>query len=1050
MIDREIREQTYQFFLEEAPELLQILETNLLNLRESRDSGILHEIMRAAHSIKGGAATVGLEVIKEIAHRLESIFRALFSDTVELDTELESLLLQAYDCLREPLQQQIAEGHFDEELALINADAIYTKIEAILGDALKEGDLYIPSSNDMGVDMVASIFEVDVTESIERLAMVMANPQSYQVETELKTQTEIFAGFAEILDLPGFREITQTVLEKLNSYPDQALQILPLAIADFQSAKEAVMGGDRAQGGTVSDALRRFGQGTEAQPVNNAAAIAESLEVAPLESLELATAESLELVTPETPSSLGDIGHTLDDLELLLSETEPTETLEVPLDAVVAIPESETEPVKETEIVPKISTTSPPLPKKPAVENSSIQKTSAPRVAAKTSPTSNLKVRVDLDRLERMNNLVGELVINRNSLILQHEQLRRIWRKVQQRLDQFQHLTGQFQKLSDQMIVNPINSQISPQQSTSIIKSEASKLEYTQDLSNFDSLEMDRYSNMHSSIQGVVEEMMQLEEVVEDVALLTRQSEQTIKQQQETLTGLRDELMWARMLPLETVLNQFPRGLRDLSLKYNKPVNLKMRGTEVLVDKGILEKLYDPLLHLIRNAFDHGIESPEVRLAQGKPEAGNIEIRAAHRGNRTVIEIRDDGAGLNLDKIAQRAIDRGWLSVSQLAGSNKEQLLDFIFEPGFSTRDQVSELSGRGVGLDVVRAQLQSVKGTVKVTSTPGEGTTFTLSLPLTLTVAKLLICSVDTTLVALPAASVEEVVFPKAKQTKQLGEQKVLSWRDELLPVYRLTDLLEYRYPISIKPKNQTFPTVESPEPGRLKMLIINGDKEDFALEVEDCSTEQELVIKPLSGAIANPNYIYGCSVLGDGSLIPVIDTSALLTYVQEEKQAKSNNQNNLTSSATPTNQNLLTSKTNTIRVPTILVVDDSAMMRRTLTLTLQKVGYRVLQARDGWEGIELLQQNSSIQLIVSDLEMPNLNGFEFLNQLRQSSEFSKIPVVMLTSRSNDKHRQLAMQLGAHAYLSKPYIEQEFLSVLKTIMGQEENKNSLNYTHVA
>nr|MDJ0680595.1 chemotaxis protein CheA [Xenococcaceae cyanobacterium MO_167.B52] len=816
MIDREIREQTYQFFLEEAPELLQILEINLLNLREERDSGILHEIMRAAHSIKGGAATVGLEVIKEIAHRLESIFRALFSDTVELDTELESLLLQAYDCLREPLQQQIAEGSFDEELALINADAIYTKIEAILGDALQEGDLYLPSSNDMGVDMVASIFEVDVTEGIERLAMVMANPKSYQVATELKTQTEIFAGFSEILDLPGFREISQTVLEKLNSHPDQALEILPLAIADFQSAKEAVMAGDRSQGGTLSDTLRQFGQETESEPVNDAATASESLELATPETLELATPESLELatpetlelttpessesVTPETPSSSGDIGHSLDDLELLLSESESSESLEVPLDAVVAIPEPEPEPIKTTEIAAK-TTTSSPLPKKPAVESSAIQKTSTPRVPAKTSPTSNLKVRVDLDRLERMNNLVGELVINRNSLILQHEQLRRIWRKVQQRLDQFQHLTGQFQKLSDQMIVNPINSQINPQQSRSITKSEASqsKLEYTQDLSNFDSLEMDRYSNMHSSIQGVVEEMMQLEEVVEDVALLTRQSEQTIKQQQETLTELRDELMWARMLPLETVLNQFPRGLRDLSLKYNKPVNLKMRGTEVLVDKGILEKLYDPLLHLIRNAFDHGIESPEVRLAQGKPEAGNIEIRAAHRGNRTVIEIRDDGAGLNLDKIAQRAIDRGWLSVSQLAGSNKEQLLDFIFEPGFSTRDQVSELSGRGVGLDVVRAQLQSVKGTVKVTSTPGEGTTFTLSLPLTLTVAKLLICSVDTTLVALPAASVEEVVFPKAKQTKQLGEQKVLSWRDELLPVYRLTDLLEYRYPISI-----------------------------------------------------------------------------------------------------------------------------------------------------------------------------------------------------------------------------------------------------------
>ena len=237
---------------------------------------------------------------------------------------------------------------------------------------------------------------------------------------------------------------------------------------------------------------------------------------------------------------------------------------------------------------------------------------------------------------------------------------------------------------------------------------------------------------------------------------------------------------------------------------------------------------------------------------------------------------------------------------------------------------------------------------------------------------------------------------------------------------------------------------------PTEILTCIAYSSKLYFALEVEDCSTEQELVIKPLSGAITHPNYIYGCSVLGDGSLIPAIDTSALLTYIQEQKQTNENTQNTFTSTVTSTNQNSLTAKANTIRVPTILVVDDSAMMRRTLTLTLQKVGYRVLQARDGWEAIELLQQNTSIELIVSDLEMPNLNGFEFLNKLRQTSDFSKIPVVMLTSRSNDKHRQLAMQLGANAYLSKPYIEQEFLSVLKTIIGRGENKSSLNYTHVA
>ncbi len=1040
MIDREIRNETYQFFLEEAPELLQEMESKLLNLRQEKGSGVLNDIMRAAHSIKGGAATVGLETIKDIAHRLESILRGLFSDTVQLDAELEGLLLQAYDCLREPIEQQIAQGGFDEELALIKVEPIYAKIEDILGDAIKEGDMYIPSSNDLGVDMVASIFEVDVAEGLERLAMIAANPQNYQVREEFHTQTEIFAGFAEILDLPGFREITKTVLEALKNHPDRVLEILPLALADFQSAKDVVMAGDRTQGGNPSEALKEFvSEKSQESTANNSNSTIS-------ESLELATPENLEL-TLETPPIIESPGKSLDSLDLFLSETAPSESMEVPLDAVVA-PDSELEleleEVQTTEdIVP--SPSPPLLSQKPPVDktNSSIQQTPS-RISTTSLSTKNLKVKVDLDRLERMNNLVGELVINRNSLILQHEQLRRIWRKVQQRLDQFQHLTGQFQKLSDQMIVNPINSEPNSIQSTSSPKSETSQLEYTQDLSSFDSLEMDRYGGMHSSVQGVVEEMMQLEEVVEDVALLTRQSDQTIKQQQETLTQLRGELMWARMLPLETVLNHFPRGLRDLSLKYKKPVDLKIKGGEVLVDKGILDKLHDPLLHLLRNAFDHGIESPEVRQKQGKSETGTIEIRAAHRGNRTVIEMSDDGGGINLDKIAQRAIDRGWLSPSQLAGIKKEQLLDFIFEPGFSTADRVSEVSGRGVGLDVVRSQLQAVKGTVKVHSSPGEGTTFTLSLPLTLTVAKLLVCSVESTLVALPAASVEEMVFLRPNQTKQLGEQRVLSWRDQLLPVYQLNNLLDYRYPISLRRKNQTFATVEPPESGMLTMLIIKGEKEDFALEIQDCSTEQELVIKPLSGAIIHPNYIYGCSIIGDGSLIPAIDTSALLVYVQEQKKAKQHTQNNLlTSSVAVTNSTSVATPTKKVQVPTILVVDDSVMMRRTLTLTLQKVGYRVLQAKDGWEAIELLQQNSSIQLIVSDLEMPNLNGFELLNQLRKTEDFAKIPVVMLTSRSNKKHRLLAMQLGANAYLSKPYIEQEFLSVLKTIMVKEENESS-------
>jgi chemotaxis family two-component system sensor histidine kinase/response regulator PixL len=482
------------------------------------------------------------------------------------------------------------------------------------------------------------------------------------------------------------------------------------------------------------------------------------------------------------------------------------------------------------------------------------------------------------------------------------------------------------------------------------------------------------------------------------------------------------------MLPVGELLNRFPRGLRELSIKYQKPVNLKMNGMEVLVDKGIWEKLYEPLLHLVRNAFAHGIEPPEIRKEQGKPEEGKIEIRAFHRGNQTIIEVSDDGRGLDLEKIVKKAIAKGWLSLQQLATTNKDKLLDFIFEPGFSTASQVNELCGRGVGLDVVRAQIEQLKGKVKVTSVPKQGTTFTLYLPLTLTISKFVVASVESTVVALPSESIKEIFFSKTEHIKTLGTQKFVSWREQLLSIHRLADLLDYYYPIPAQPKTRAF--AHSKDTKTIPLLIIRGDQQDFALEIEGFDSEKELVIKPFHESIALPDYIYGCTVLGDGTFSPAIDPVTLLAYAAEQSNKPLNNYTRASlagSTKTYPGQNST--------VSTVLVVDDSVMMRRTLTHTLEKEGYRVLPARDGSEAMELLRQTPQINLIVSDLEMPNINGFEFLGQLRKDSELASIPVVLLTSRSNDKHRQLAIHLGAKAYLTKPYIEQEFLAALKEIM---------------
>jgi chemotaxis family two-component system sensor histidine kinase/response regulator PixL len=667
------------------------------------------------------------------------------------------------------------------------------------------------------------------------------------------------------------------------------------------------------------------------------------------------------------------------------------------------------------------------------------------------SPTPNLSVRVDSERLGRMNNLVGELAINRNGLSLQNDQLQGSVRELLNRFVRVQNMVSDLRKLSDQMLVGT-SSSASIASNPGFLSAVNGQRPMNNgqgitDNSDFDSLELDSYGVLHSQLQGLLEDMMQLEESVDDIVLFARATDQTLEQQRQMLTQLRDELMWARMLPLGEVLHRFPRMLRDLSTTYHKPVNLKLVGTSVLVDKAVLEKLYDPLLHLLRNAFDHGIELPEIRRSQGKPQQGQIEIRAYHRGSQTIIEVKDDGQGLNLQRIGRRALEMGLLSPEQLATISHNRLQEFIFEPGFSTATEVSKLSGRGVGLDVVRGQLRSLKGTISATFSPGVGTTFTLRLPLTLTIAKLLVCFIGATAVAIPSDSIEEIIVPKAEQIKQSGAQRLLYWRGQLVPTYRLADCLDYSCPLPDFSPSKALIAVPSPKNWALPMLILRQDQQVYALEIDRLVTEQELVIKPFGGAIAPPSCTYGCTILGDGSLIPVIDAAVLLEQILGKNTAEITTTTRSSAlqmvamewqDAAQTNANPpLGRTTNPIKTPTILVVDDAAALRRTLALSLERAGCRVLQARDGREALEQLQQSSSVSLVVCDIEMPNMNGFEFLSHRRQDPRLLEIPVVMLTSRSNDKHRWLAMQLGATAYFTKPYLEQEFLSAIQQLIGQ-------------
>ncbi|MCA1994667.1 MAG: response regulator, partial [Coleofasciculus sp. S288] len=553
-----------------------------------------------------------------------------------------------------------------------------------------------------------------------------------------------------------------------------------------------------------------------------------------------------------------------------------------------------------------------------------------------------------------------------------------------------------------------------------------------------------------------LEDAVQLAEAAEAIELFATQSNQTLDKQRRLLTSARDSLMEARMLPLGDIFGRFPRLLEQLKILHNKSVALDLHGTEVLVDKVVAEKLYEPLLHLVRNAFDHGIESPQLRAQQGKPEKGQIAICAYHRGRYLVIEVRDDGQGLDFEKIRQRAIERQLVNPQQANRLSNAQLTDLLFEPGFSTTSEVNDLSGRGIGLDVVRVQLQALQGSVAVQSQVYRGTTFTLQIPLSLTLAKLLLFQASERVYALLSDAIEQILIPQAEQLQCWEDGKVLRWgqgaSEQLIPIYPLAKVLNYSSPFDeplVSQSQQPGMSETSMNPA----ILIRWQDRLLGLEVDQLIGEQELVIRPLGAMIASPSFIYGGSILADGRITLVLDGAVLMEYVFDQQTDESSHYTLPSSTplslptSSPRPQLLPASDSPPSPAPPptlesrarqnkiVLLVDDSITVRQTLALTLQQAGFQIFQAKDGWEAIEQLRQRTQIQLVLCDIEMPRMNGFEFLKYRQQETALAQIPVVILTSRSGEKHRLIALELGATAYITKPYLEHQLLATVNDVL---------------
>ncbi len=1141
--------------------MLQAIETELVTLSIDRSETKVNNLLRAAHSIKGGAASLGLDAIADLAHQIEDIFRVLNHPELPFDRDLDRLLLQIYDCLN---QLVCAEIH-GESLAA----GFHTRTQIVLADLDEEIGHFVIAGRDLpadilyGVDLTQSIFEVDVAQSLARLKRVLLDPACDPIVVgEFRAQSEVFTGIAALTNLPNFGNLAQATIEALDRHPDRAREMCCFALVDYYHALDAVLTGERQTCGEMSPGFAfALAEPPTTERANQPARtiywqseiIADSLLLADPEEIVADDFAQLEdLFEPEPPDEVaqefeslaapkilsetsantfeltpqwlaaelessqifGDEPAPLDDRRWLSDVAlAPDRTDEAALDFLIedlmlAPGFSNIDPLDfdlvdlfEVErgrqrrssgaaaLIPTISSVDPldfdlveifdavgdgswgsplilannlddlncdlvdifdlpttlvPAPPSnlqwlniqgiisdlsanfdrlapaapdtfaPTTTPQKLRRVKKSRKIAK-SPMSQLSVRVALDRLERMNNLMGELAIERHGLAIANEQVRDTLGRLRSKCEDFQTIGDRLRQIADNLVIStqhPAAASLPPE------------FGLDKDLHDrFDSLELDRYSEVHNIAQTTIEQLLQIEEQIEDLSMFADRSNRQIDRQKQLLSHLRDDLMWSRMLPLGEILNRFPRTIHDLSIEFNKPVELKITGAGILVDRAAMDKLLDPLVHLLRNAFDHGIDPPAIRQAAGKSERGTIEINAYHQGSQTIIEITDDGRGIDLNAIKAKAISLELLPPTAAAAVTPERLLDFLFEPGFTTTDRVTKLSGRGMGLDIVKEQIQSIKGTISIDSQVGKGTTFTLRIPLTLTIAQLMVCQVGNAVYAFPADSIYKIAIPTPAQLSQTDNGRVFQWRNLQIPVYELDLFLNYSIPVPERTISQTLKSsAENPPDWLPPLLMIRTGDRMIALEIDRLITEQELTIKPFGKSIRPPSYSYGCTILGDGVILPVLDPHTLIKVLIDRER--------------PLCLPILPLAPVEIETISILVVDDSVTTRQSLCLSLEKYGYRTLQAKDGQEALQIVRQNpQDLKLVICDVEMPNMNGFEFLNVRRQDPKLTHIPVVMLTSRSNTKHRQFAAHLGALDYFIKPYIEQDFMTAIGKIV---------------
>ncbi len=627
----------------------------------------------------------------------------------------------------------------------------------------------------------------------------------------------------------------------------------------------------------------------------------------------------------------------------------------------------------------------------------------------KSGSVAEQTVRIDIKSLNSLVNLSAELVISRNRL---NNELAGLSKSI-----------NKFLKERNQL------GQVSKKILTAIQKGSKDGAgsvtgAFSDVLKEFSDTEFDRFSELDIISRDIKSTMLNLDDAISEIRSVSSLLNQNIVKVSNIANDLNREIVGMRMVPVKQMFTRFSRSVRDIAKIEQKDINLLTEGEETKLDKTVMEDVIEPVMHIVRNAIGHGIETPDVRVGKGKSPTGSVTIRAYQKGSRVILEVEDDGGGLPVEKIKAKALKQGLITEAEAEAMSPAAATELIFRPGFSTADKVTELQGRGVGLDVVYNTIRRLKGTTSVESVPGKGTKFIISLPLTLAIGDALLVMANDYTYAIPLEPIVETGYISTDTIEQDEDGKrYITIRDERIELRYLNDIIGYESDVMLFKAKVAVAVVQT------------DDGRKIAVAVEKLLGKEEIVVKTLGKHLRNVRGIIGSTILGDGQVVIILDIEYLLRS-DEQKEREVYVNVAPPAEAEPEIQlpEVKRRKRKGARI-TVLHADDSPSVRKYVQSVLKGANIDVISADDGLNGLNKLP-TAQADLVLTDLEMPRMNGFEFVSEIRKMPEFLDIPVIIVTARAGDKHRRTGLELGANAFLNKPFDPQQLIETIENFVA--------------